>query len=248
MKYLVIGPGGMGIFGYLGYLKKIETKLDKVEGYSGASAGSILVICLAFGKTIDEILNFLLELDPNRLSKINLKRFMNSYGFISTDLFKEKLIEFIGGDYKFKDVEKDLYISSFCVNRGNTEYFSKYNYPDMSILDAMCMSVSIPFLFETIKFNEMNYIDGGTMETLPLLPFIDKEDTFCLKINDNRVPQLEINSVRDYASILFRSLMKNRQSYHVKELVSIDLSEYNIFDLRMKYDDKLKMFFNIYST
>ena len=248
MKYLVIGPGGMGIFGYLGYLKKIESKLDKVQGYSGASAGAILSICLACGKTIDEILHFLLQLDPKDLSKINLKRFINSYGFVSTDLFKEKIIEFIGGDYKFKEIEKDLYISSFCVNRGITEYFSKYNYPEMSIIDAMCMSVSIPFLFETIKFNEMNYIDGGTMETLPLLPFIDKEDTFCLKINDNRVPQMEISSVRDYASILFRSLMKNRQTYNVKNVKSIDLSEYNIFDLRMSYDDKLKMFFNINST
>jgi len=247
MKYLVIGPGGMGIFGYLGYLKKIETKLDKVEGYSGASAGAILSICLACGKTIDEILHFLLQLDPKDLSKINLKRFINSYGFVSTDLFKEKIIEFIGGDYNFKDIEKDLYISSFCVNRGITEYFSKHNNPEMKILDAMCMSISIPFLFETTKFNDMIYIDGGTIETLPILPFIDKEDVYCLKLSDSRVPQMDINSVRDYASILFRSLMKNRQTHHVKNVKNIDLSEYNIFDLRMSNDDKMKMFLKLYN-
>ena len=69
-----------------------------------------------------------------------------------------------------------------------------------------------------------------------------------MKLSNNRIPQMEINSIRDYASTIFRSLMKNRRDYDVKNIVSIDLSEYNIFDLRMSYDEKLKMFLKIYTN
>ena len=43
MEYLVIGPGAMGGFSMLGYLKTIENSLDNIKEYSGASAGAILL-------------------------------------------------------------------------------------------------------------------------------------------------------------------------------------------------------------
>ena len=49
MEYLVIGPGAMGGFSMLGYLKTIEKSLDNIKEYSGASAGSIIVVFLALG-------------------------------------------------------------------------------------------------------------------------------------------------------------------------------------------------------
>ena len=52
MEYLVIGPGAMGGFSMLGYLKTIEKSLDNIKEYSGASAGAILVVFLALGFTV----------------------------------------------------------------------------------------------------------------------------------------------------------------------------------------------------
>jgi predicted acylesterase/phospholipase RssA len=43
MEYLCIGPGAMGGFSILGYLKNIENSLNNIKEYSGASAGAILV-------------------------------------------------------------------------------------------------------------------------------------------------------------------------------------------------------------
>ena len=77
MEYLVIGPGAMGGFSMLGYLKTIEKSLDNIKEYSGASAGSILVVFLALGFTVDEILYKLAELQGKNLVKLNLKCFMN---------------------------------------------------------------------------------------------------------------------------------------------------------------------------
>lgn len=57
MKYLVIGPGAMGLYAMLGYLKNIENRLSNVEEISGASAGSILAVLFALEKSVDEMID-----------------------------------------------------------------------------------------------------------------------------------------------------------------------------------------------
>jgi len=91
MEYLVIGPGAMGGFSMLGYLKTIEKSLYNIKEYSGASAGAILVVFLALGFTIDEILYKLAELQGKNLVKLNLKCFMNKYGLIDLEPIRHKL-------------------------------------------------------------------------------------------------------------------------------------------------------------
>ena len=70
MEYLVIGPGAMGIFSMLGYLKTVEDTIQNVKGYSGASAGAILCTFLALGFSVEETLDKLFELDSSKLVKL----------------------------------------------------------------------------------------------------------------------------------------------------------------------------------
>ena len=76
MEYLVIGPGAMGGFSMLGYLKTIEPSLVNIKEYSGASAGAILILFLALGFDIDQIVQKLADLEGNKLVKLNLKCFV----------------------------------------------------------------------------------------------------------------------------------------------------------------------------
>ena len=55
MKYLVIGPGALGLFSFIGLLHKIKHTLDDVEEISGASAGSLIGLFLSLNKETDEI-------------------------------------------------------------------------------------------------------------------------------------------------------------------------------------------------
>ena len=56
MKYLVLGPAGMGIFALIGTLKAREKELVDVKEISGSSAGAILALFLGVGMSVDEIL------------------------------------------------------------------------------------------------------------------------------------------------------------------------------------------------
>ena len=124
MEYLIIGPGAMGIFSMLGYLKTIENKLDNIKEYSGASAGAIICLMLALGFSIDDILYKLALLDGNKLVKLNLKCFMNRYGLVDLKPIRETFVEVLESDPSFSDIEKKIYISAFCVNTSKTVYFS----------------------------------------------------------------------------------------------------------------------------
>ena len=95
MKYLVLGSGSHGFFMMLGYLKKIEKELADLEEISCASAGSLLGLCIAAGKTLDEILDFSIHLDIESLIKMNLKNLLKNFGFIDTQPMRQKFVEFI---------------------------------------------------------------------------------------------------------------------------------------------------------
>ena len=76
-EYLIIGPGAMGIFSMLGYLKSVENTIENVKEYSGASAGAVICTFLALRYSVEKTLYKLLELEQSKLVKLNLKCVVN---------------------------------------------------------------------------------------------------------------------------------------------------------------------------
>jgi len=246
MKYLVIGPGAMGIFAMLGHLKTIEHKLIHVKEISGASAGSILALLLALGKSIDEMIDISLRLNISDLVKLNLKCFLQKFGFVDLESMREKLIEICGCDPTFRELQKKIYISAFCVNTSSTEYFSVDTHPDMKVLDAVCMSISIPFVFSPRKYNNNTYVDGATVESMPLAPFLDKpaHEQYCICIQTKTKYVETIDNQRTLAETLIIANLNNRYQYPIthQTIKVIDVDDMNIFDFNMSYEDKIRMY------
>lgn len=244
-KYLVLGPGGMGYFAMLGAYTQMYDKISNVKGISGSSAGALLALLISIGKTPQEIYDISFDVNIKDLVKYNIKSFLDKYGLIDHSQIREKLISICEREPTFKDLDMDLYISAFNVNDSKTEYFSKETHPDMSVIDAVCMSISVPFLFSTMKYRDKIYIDGGTMECYPAPPFLNKNpnDVLVVRIITNPI-STKVKGFRGYVDALVRSTLKNRSSYDgMFPMVTLDLSEYNIFDFNLSEEDKLKLFF-----
>jgi len=245
-EYLIIGPGAMGIFSMLGYLKSVENTLQNVKGYSGASAGAIICTFFALGYSVEETVYKLLELDSTKLVKLNLKCFINAYGLVDLVPIREHLVNLLGSDPTFSEIDKTLYISAFCVNTSKTEYFSKYTHPDMKVIDAVCMSIAVPFIFSSFRHNDMVYVDGGTQETLPTAPFLDKKPHKILCIRMKMETQFieEIKNPKQFAEALISSTLNNRKNNLIKEtkVVDIDIGQVDIFNFNMSYEDKFQMY------
>ena len=246
MEYLVIGPGAMGGFSMLGYLKTIEESLDNIKEYSGASAGAIISVFLALGFNIDDILYKLAELEGNKLVKLNLKCFMNKYGLVDLKPIRDKFVDIFESDPTFLDIEKKIYISAFCVNTSRTVYFSKDTHPDMKVIDALCMSIAVPFIFSSYRYEGMVYVDGGTLETLPSAPFLDKKTNKVLCIRMKMEPEFiqDITSPKQFAEALIASTLNNRKQNVLNncKVVDIDIGQVDVFNFNMTYEEKMKLY------
>jgi predicted acylesterase/phospholipase RssA len=121
----------------------------------------------------------------------------------------------------------------------------------MFVIDAVCMSMSVPFLFESVKYNKFTYLDGGTCETVPTLAFLNKDpkDVLVLRLELNKKNVPEIKSIREFINGVINVALNNRIIHKpiYKEIV-FNLYEFNVFDFSMNSDEKLKLYFLGYQT
>jgi predicted acylesterase/phospholipase RssA len=227
------------MFTLLGYVHNI---VDSVDEISGSSAGAVIGAFIAYGKSTDEILDFMFNVNPADMFKPSVRLLLKEYGFCGYDSIKQKFREFFDGkNIKFKHLKKKLYISAYCLTTSKMEYFSVDTHPNMSVIDAICMSVAIPFIFKPFVYRDNMYIDGGLIETAPCNPFMDKEDVVCVEVMNSEIPI--INSFFGYCVSIVYTLFTNRIKYTcIKNVVRIHVKEINLMNLFMTYEDKMKLY------
>ena len=248
MEYLVIGPSSMGIFGFIGSLKRNEHKLKNIKEISGSSAGALLATCLALEFSLDDVLDKFLKVDIEKLTKYKLRTFFRNYGLIDMELVRDELVVLFEGDPTFKDLKMKLHISAYNLNKGKTEYFSVDTDPDMRVIDAVCMSISVPLLACKGPYNGHLYLDGGTKEDVPLTPFFgkpyDKVLTFKLLVKEHYIDKIQ--TFNDFITTLLGRITSLRGEIDMNRLcktISVSTGDFNIFNFNLSHDDKLRMFF-----
>lgn len=238
-RFLALGPCAMGFFAILGALKHVD--LSRVEEISGSSAGAVLGLFLCLDKTVSDILEMTLEIDFGALAKPDLTSIVTRYGLVPVDPIKKKLVELCGGkNLKFRDVAKKLYVTSFCLNISETVYFSRDTVPDMYIIDALCMSIAVPFLFESTVYRDHLYVDGGLIESVPMVPFLGhkKEEVLALQliVEDTAC---DIKTLKQFATRLVRSSLRCIEYTNINKVI---VKNIDIFDFAMSFENRLKLF------
>lgn len=250
MKYLILGPGAMGIFSLVGFLKRNENSIENIEEISSSSCGSILGLLLCLGFSIDEIFNKI-NIDLKDTIKFNIKSFINSYGVIDIQPIKEKLVDICGCDPTFDELNKVLYISAYCLDTSKIVYFSKHTHPKMKVIDAVCMSISIPFLLPVYEYNGYKYIDGATKERIPTAPFLDKipHEVFIVRL-DIKKTKINLDSHKGYILTLVDILLENRDLNIIKYSNDnvINIEDIDVYNFNMSYETKLQLYYIGYNT
>jgi predicted acylesterase/phospholipase RssA len=232
-------------------LKARESSLADVKEISGSSAGAILALFLAVGMSVDEILDVSLSLDIPNFVKIRLGSFFNKFGFVDMGPIRKKLVDICGGDPTFNELETRIYISAFCLNTTETVYFSKDTHPNMKIIDAVCMSMAVPFIFACGKYEDRMYVDGGTKEEFPLTPFLDKKphEVTCVRIKMNKIYRETIDNPKQFVDVIVRSALSNRETFQSPiEVIEVNVGDTDVFNFSMEYEEKIRLFNMGYST
>jgi len=252
VKHLVIGPGAMGYFMYLGVLTKLKQdgQLGDLEEISGSSAGGMVAFTYVLSKgNIPDILDYSLTIPVRDLMKPSIKSLLTNYGLISPKKIRKILVDmckkFTGkNDVTFKELYEwnpvKLHIPTYCVDFMKTVYFNIDSAPDMSVLDAVAATISVPFLFAPVKLADgYNYIDGAMFEAIPAAPFVGRSDVLAIRIGWGRLT--EIKNLKTYALSILNSVMQMRHVYTIP-VHDIDAPNIDVYDFGASNENKLKMF------
>lgn len=260
MKRLVIGPGAMAYFAFMGALSSLgdSGELNELEAISGSSAGALLgfVYILARGD-MKKVFDYSTNVPVKTIMKPNIRTFLKSFGLVGSDklfkVFQGTVEAFVPDrrDITFKELYEHwpvkLYVAACCVNLSTTHYFSVDTNPEMSVLKAVCMSVAVPFLIESVSDGVWRYIDGGTLEETPCGPFIGQDNVHVVCVTDWS-QCTELSDMKSYMVGIIGSAMALRHKYRHFPKTLIDVSTQNIFDFSASSDSKLKMFLRGYES
>lgn len=178
-RVLILGPGGVKGFLELGALLVFEKEgyLQKIEKYVGVSIGALINLLLVSGFTITEIITEAVDTNIFQdISCINLSESKQNMGIISNRSIQEWLIKRIENKFGLIPTMEQLYLItgkdltcvSLNIDTDKVAYLNKDNFPSICCVDAVLMSMNIPFLFYKIKHNGDTYIDGAFGNPYPV--------------------------------------------------------------------------------
>ena len=184
IKHLIISGGGPVGIRFLSALETLNLEnywnIDKIESIYSTSIGCVLgtMICLKYDwETLN---NYILNRPWHDSIKVTPKQLFESY--YNKGLFDKKIVEIlfkpllqakdlslsITLEELFNYSNIDLHIFTFEVNSFETIELSHITHPNLSLLDAIFMSSSLPGLFIPTIIENYCYIDGGIMCNYPI--------------------------------------------------------------------------------
>ena len=228
---LCLSSGGIKLFLHLGALDFFYEKnlLHSIKYYSGCSAGALVCALLCIGYTPKEILVYMCKNDYTEcFSSVSPLSLINKYGLIDTTKAKiyleSMIIQKFGYVPTFKELyeqtNKVLYCASCIINKEyvKKEYLSKYSTPNMSILNGVLASCSIPILFSRYEIDNDVYIDGAVFDRIPLKPLVKKglKNIIVISFETDKRDN-DIDSILGYFKTLTSILIKNELKYNEYE-------------------------------
>jgi NTE family protein len=232
IKHLVISGGGPLGLRYLGALEKLEQedfwKVDNIESIYGTSIGSIIgaFICLKYDwETLNK---YIIERPWHDAFKVTAKQIFDSYYL--KGLYDKKLAEIIfkpllqakdlSLDITLKDFydfsKIDFHIFTFELNKFETVELSHITHPDLSLLQALTMSSSLPGIFMPTIIDKCCYVDGGVMCNYPI--------NECLRDHPNKDEILGIKNSFDKKTDSFKNVEVNQDTTLLDYVISLTIN------------------------
>lgn len=188
MKVAVVLSGGGAKGAYAaGALGAIARKTREIHIMTGASIGALNAAIFAwhYEKTGDLLAAAdavkLAWLDGGEFLRVSFWRIaiqilssyfrtgspLNFSSLLDANQVKRRIQQLIPAELKISDLTRiELAINATCLTEGKTVSFTRQN--DAYLWQAVLASCSIPLLFETQRFNDGFYIDGGLFNNTPL--------------------------------------------------------------------------------
>ena len=256
VKNLVLSGGSMKGLAYIGMIKCIEEYniVKKIDNFIGTSIGACVCFCLLIGFTYEELYDVFINLDINKARNINVDNILNfgtTYGvdngekivkILKVFLKKKLQVNSITFSELYEKTQKNITIIGSCLNTTSVEYFNLKNNPNMDVIDALRISISIPLFFTPVIYENKYYVDGALTNNYPIdICVNNNKETLGVVLTSNTYTYTEINSIDNYLISIINTNFVHQDKEKIKKYhdITIDLEiECNSFDFSLSTDIK----------
>ncbi len=168
---LVLGGGGMRGMAHLGVLKALHTLGIRYDAIVGTSIGSFVGAMVAGGNSLQEIEDTLVEVQKQDYFRLNTVKLLlkgtRAPSMYQGKVFKESLKKMLP-KRKLTEMDIPFYCNAVRLESGGTVYWGTPGFTEISLVDAVYSSCSLPGVFEPLEWEGNNYVDGGIVDSVPL--------------------------------------------------------------------------------
>jgi NTE family protein len=212
------GINGLDIIGSLKYLNDNNViKIKNIKTFIGTSVGSLICILLLIGYKIDFIIKIVYKLDFNKIKvDFDLDNFIENFGIdngsriisvIQTLIFNKINLYDLTFKNLYEKTGKDLKIIVVNYTKKKEELLSFGTTPDMSVILAIRMSISIPLVFYPVKYNGNLYIDGGLLNNFGFNYCNPKKSIgICIDVKIDKNPENILDYMKDLLLIIQKAV------------------------------------------
>lgn len=182
---LVLSGGSLKGMAQLGALHKMDEMgiLDNITTFAGSSIGSVVATMTAIGFKPNDMFTFFTKVDIRKTLKADYKNLINNLGLDDGKRFVLVIRKFfkaanmdpdITFSEMYKITRKHVIITGVCVDEKKVYYFDHLTEPNMKVINALRISISIPIIFTPRKHKSKVFIDGGFIDNYPIHMFRHK--------------------------------------------------------------------------
>ena len=200
---------------------------------------------------IEEFIN---KINFNQLMNFNIKNLYCNYGLNDGSTIINLLISFLNKknfnqNLTFKELYERtnniLIINSSNITKKINEVFDYLLTPDMEILKAVRMSISVPFIFSPVKFNNCLYVDGGIINSFMYIWAIKnryKKDNIIGVLLNDKINKNQNYNFYSYLMDIYYSLYSNQtEELNLNEIINIEIDNCSISKTNISDIEKNKM-------
>jgi len=169
--WLVLGGGGLKGLGHAGAWQALQEAGFRPAGLVGTSIGAMVAAALAGGMGWRELAPRAFDLRKEDLVRVN-RRVLWVNGLRATSVFQsEPLREYIERTLPAKewtDLAFPLQINAVDLATGETHWFGHGARTDIPLTEAVYASCALPVLYPPAPLGGSWFVDGGTVDALPL--------------------------------------------------------------------------------
>jgi predicted acylesterase/phospholipase RssA len=247
-RNLVLSGGAFKSAAFIGCIEYLEQEAmcADIINVVGSSAGAVVALMFVAGFTSAEMKDYVLKESKRFLeAEIDFENVLDIFYTLGMD-DGQKHVEAFGRILEAKGMDpasatflslakqsgRNLVVCGSNLTAARVEYFSVDTHPDMQVVDAVRISIAIPFLLTPVEYKGAIYVDASLFDNFATEYFCDPgrplTDTLALCITGGEDTALSSSGLADMNLLTYMHLLTVSMFYRLnKKNPSVETSPTN---------------------